>query len=58
MAVPGGPSMDEGTRVAVTCDSCPFRRELADSLEAHRLARDHEREHSAHFVSLQVLEAG
>ena len=48
----------EGSRISLTCDSCPFRQELADRIEAHRLAAAHEWEHATHFVSMQVLETG
>ncbi|MEF8876295.1 MAG: hypothetical protein V5A60_06230 [Haloarculaceae archaeon] len=37
----------------IRCDSCDLDRRIEDCVTAHRLAKEHEADHAAHFVSLR-----
>ena len=38
---------------SLNCDTCDFVRTVDDEGNAYVLARDHEREHGAHFVMIE-----
>ena len=37
----------------IHCDSCDLDRRFEDCVTAHRVAKEHEADHAAHFVSLR-----
>lgn len=37
----------------VECDTCDFAHEMADEIDAHAAARDHEASYPTHFVLIE-----